>query len=168
MYLKQCFLLLFVIVINVMVASAQSNSFINSKYGRISVMRFCRARLHISDSSGTPIYNAGLVRINEQTYNNIKQEQAKADIDKCTPCLREEYDAAYNRLRFRCISYTDCPVGKDIQYYPSGKIKTVGHWRENDEPTWKNFKCGMTGDWVYYNESGKITSVECHDNDKPY
>lgn len=75
----------------------------------------------------------------------------------------ETYDAN-EKLQNRAIKYLDCPVGYWINYYPSGKIKTIGYYRENEsdiwEPLWDAGYCMKHGWWTDYDEKGKAIKKE--------
>ena len=136
-------------------------------YGKLKVQREYWTNLRVIDSVNTKVYRANNKTISPELYFEIKEVNAKASVAQCKPCFLEVYDITGKIIR-KSISYTDCPVGKEITYFSNGKIKSIGYWRDNIGATWRDFKCGLTGDWLYYNEDGKIVKIECHDNDKPY
>ena len=52
------------------------------------------------------------------------------EIRNCRPCIIERYDSA-QRIIEKSVRYTDCPVGFYITYFPNGKVRAIGHYREN-------------------------------------
>jgi hypothetical protein len=100
----------------------------------------------------------------KSVYKELKtiKLDSKSDINKvmvsCRPCILLKYDNA-DRLVQKSIQYTDCPVGYFIKYFPNGKVKIVGHYKENPSTSWNNTSdqdyCKPDGAWTYFSESGK-------------
>ncbi len=88
---------------------------------------------------------------------NSKSDAFKV-IVSCRPCILLKYDSA-DRLIQKSIQYTDCPVGYFIKYFPNGKVKLVGHYKEIKTTNWDNIfdkgYCRPDGAWTYFNENGK-------------
>jgi antitoxin component YwqK of YwqJK toxin-antitoxin module len=90
-------------------------------------------------------------------------------METCTPCILERFNESGILLN-KAVSYTDCIVGQYIEYFENGKIKIIGHFKENDTGLWDNISdrgfCSVKhGIWNYYNENGLITKTEFYNED---
>lgn len=133
-----------------------------SSYGKLEVKRFYSVNTStLTGPDGAVVYKAGDKVIDKATYE--KYNSSSGNFKTCKPCVMETYDAN-EKLQNRAIKYLDCPVGYWINYYPSGKIKTIGYYRENEsdkwEPLWDAGYCLKHGTWTDYDENGKITKTE--------
>jgi hypothetical protein len=94
--------------------------------------------------------------VDKATYE--KYHDTWGTIETCKPCIVLAYD--YNdKLLHKGIQYMDCPVGYWIEYFPNGKVKLIGHFKENEAGNWENAYergfCREDGVWTYFNETGK-------------
>lgn len=83
---------------------------------------------------------------------------------KCTPCILENFDRE-GKLQSKSVRYNDCFVGFYNEYYPSGKLKVTGQYRENDTGNWdnlydRNYCLAQTGEWIFYTEKGLVSGKE--------
>lgn len=136
-------------------------------YGNLPVLK----QYAISSSSMTSA-DSSWFKINDNivdsnTYKKFTQFSDNAN--KCKPCILLSFDTSENLL-FKRVSYGDCSVGYWIEYFPSGKVKVIGHFKENASGNWDNLfdrgYCRQDGVWTYYNKRGLITSSEIWKNGK--
>jgi antitoxin component YwqK of YwqJK toxin-antitoxin module len=99
--------------------------------------------------------------VDEKTYRKFSQYVSA--YDQCRPCVMLSFDTS-ERLRYKSISYGDCRVGYWIEYYPDGKVKVIGHYKENETGNWDNLfargYCREDGIWTYFNSKGSVTCSE--------
>lgn len=81
------------------------------------------------------------------------------NIEKCTPCIMLTYDIN-DKLIAKGIQYGECQVGYWIEYFPNGKVKLVGQYKENATGNWNNFlkenNCQKEeGIFTFYNANGE-------------
>lgn len=100
----------------------------------------------------------------------LKYKEANDRIKECKPCYMKTLDSSGVLLR-TAVQYGDCIVGNWTEYYPDGKIKVTGQYKENDTGNWNNlWKRGYCsrkeGEWCYYDENGNITKKEKYKDDK--
>lgn len=100
----------------------------------------------------------------------LKYQEANDRIKECKPCYMKTLDSNGVLLRI-AVQYGDCVVGSWSEYYPNGKIKVSGYYKENDTGNWNNiWKRGYCsrkeGEWIYYDENGNITKKEKYKDDK--
>ena len=105
---------------------------------------------------GDTTYTHGGKEISKSTYD--KFDSAWKNMETCKPCILMTYDINDILLR-KTIQYTDCPVGFCIEYFPNGKVKLIGHYKENDSGDWKDAQdrgfCREDGAFTYFNEKGE-------------
>lgn len=95
---------------------------------------------------------------NENNYDQSIQ-QSKT-IEDCKPCWLRYYDHD-GKLLQEGLSYSDCALGKRMEYYQSGKIKVARFFKTNDTNNWTNFPCSVAeGTWTYYKEDGAVEKTE--------
>jgi len=80
-------------------------------------------------------------------------------MELCTPCILLWYDTTETLLS-KGIQYGDCRVGYWIDYYRNGKVKTIGHYKENPPGGF----CSENGTWIYYKKDGSIHFYELWKN----
>lgn len=74
-------------------------------------------------------------------------------------------------LSFIALSYNSCHVGAFTAFYPSGKIRTTGHYKENSTGDWSDLKnrglCSVQdGEWKEYSEDGTLTKTYIYEDGK--
>ena len=94
----------------------------------------------------------------------LKYKNANESIKKCKPCYMETLDKN-GVLLYEGVQYEDCVVGAWTEYYPDGKIKVTGQYKENPTDNWNNIwkrgYCSVKeGVWTYYDENGNVTKTE--------
>lgn len=133
-------------------------------YKNLPVLKLYTVNTETVTENGAVIYKAGGKVIDKATYEMYSS--SSKIMAQCKPCIMETYDGN-NTLASRAVKYLDCPVGYWINYYPSGKIKTIGHYRENEsdvwDPLWDAGYCMKHGLWTEYDEKGKVISKELYD-----
>ena len=134
-----------------------------SIYKGLPVKKFYSVSTQSSSVDGKTTYQADGKTIDKETYD--KFNASITDFKNCKPCVLETYNAN-DVLMSRAVKYLDCPVGYWINYYPSGKIKTIGHYRENEsdiwDPLWDAGYCMKHGAWTEYDQKGKVTNFEIY------
>ena len=95
-----------------------------SIYKDLPVQKFYTIATETVTENGAVVYKAGGKAVDKATYD--KYAGSAKSMTQCKPCILETYDKN-NKLASRAVKYLDCPVGYWINYYPSGKIKTIGH-----------------------------------------
>lgn len=135
-----------------------------SIYKDLPVLKLFTINTETVSEGGATVYKAGGKVIDKATYDTYTA--STKNMMQCKPCIMETYDNN-NKLASRAIKYLDCPVGYWLNYYPSGKIKTIGHYRENEsdiwDPLWDAGYCMKHGTWTEYDEKGKVIKFEIYD-----
>jgi len=130
-------------------------------YKNLPVKKFFTAFTETATVNGKTIYKANVKEISKDKYDVMMA--SRSSIAECTPCMLETYDEN-GKLSTKAVQYKDCYVGSFTAYYPNGKVKTQGHYRENDtdiwEPLWDNGYCIKHGTWTEYDEKGKVIKTE--------
>jgi len=130
-------------------------------YGDLPVLKHYTVSGSSMISADTSWFMINEKSVDSNTYK--KFTQPVDNVDKCRPCILLGYDTSENLILKR-VSYGDCTVGYWIEYYPNGKVKVIGHFKENMSSNWDNLfnrgYCRQDGVWNYYNKKGQITSSE--------
>jgi antitoxin component YwqK of YwqJK toxin-antitoxin module len=137
-------------------------------YSRLDTIETYDVGLSAEIGPGYAKYFVNDKEVDKRTYDLYKVPWD--NIGKCTPCFLKTYDED-NILVRESVQYTDCAVGLWIEYYPNGRIKVIGHYKENDTGNWKDiYKRGYcsvrNGKWIYYDINGKETKIENYKEDK--
>lgn len=107
------------------------------------------------------------VLVKRNAYTN-KQEPLNA-VAACKPCIFL-FHGADGKLLSKSIKYTDAFVGYYIEYYPNGKAKVIGHYKENPTNDWNNlWERGYgrkDGAFTYFDDGGKKLYAEYWQNDQ--
>ncbi len=103
--------------------------------------------------------------VSKATYDSCITDFDNSTI-KCMPCYLKVYDKKSGSLIRESAQYTDAPVGLWIDYYQSGQIKTLGHFKENKTNKWENFSYGEDGVWKDYKQDGTVIKEEIWKNGK--
>ncbi|HMG81733.1 MAG TPA: hypothetical protein VK559_01735 [Ferruginibacter sp.] len=106
-------------------------------------------------------------RIDKKTSDIYLAQSAK--INDCKPCVLKTN--RNNGLISTAVQYGNGLVGFYISYYPNGKMKMFGHYKENPTGDWTNiYERGYSyvkeGKWIYYNTKGKIVKTEFYIDNK--
>lgn len=133
----------------------------SATYKNLPVKKFYSAFTETATVNGKTIYKANGKEITKAQYDVMNA--SRSAIAECTPCMLETYDEN-GKLSTKAVQYKDCYVGSFTAYYPNGKIKTQGHYRENEsdtwEPLWDNGYCIKHGAWTEYDAKGKVIKTE--------
>ncbi len=102
------------------------------------------------------------MKVEKAVYD--KYHAAWEELENCCPCILMTYDKD-DVLLTEAVQCTDCFVGYYKEFYPNGRLKLLGHHKENPTNDWNDiFKrgyCGVEdGKWIYYNEDGQIIKIE--------
>lgn len=133
----------------------------SATYKNLPVKKFYTAFTETANVNGKTIYKANGKEITKAQFDVMNA--SRSAIAECTPCMLETYDEN-GKLSTKAVQYKDCYVGTFTAYYPNGKIKTQGHYRENEtdiwEPLWDNGYCIKHGTWTEYDAKGKVIKTE--------
>jgi hypothetical protein len=88
-----------------------------------------------------------------------KYHKTWKNMENCKPCILLTYDIN-DHLIFKGIQYVEIQVGYWIEYYPNGKVKLIGHYKENSKGNWNDFfnvedLQKEDGVFTFYNENGE-------------
>lgn len=132
-----------------------------STYGNLPTFKVYAVSSSSMISADTSWFKLNDKEVDENTYR--KYTQYLGNIDKCKPCILLSYDTS-EHLLVKNITYGDCRVGYWIEYYPNGKPRVVGHYKENASGNWENIfargYCREDGVWTYYSKNGIIKFFE--------
>lgn len=95
--------------------------------------------------------------VSKKTFQ--KYHKTWKSMENCKPCILLTYDIN-DHLIFKGIQYAECQVGYWIEYNPNGKVKLIGHYKENSTGNWNKFlkddNCQKEdGVFTFYNENGE-------------
>jgi hypothetical protein len=127
-----------------------------SVYKNLTIRKFYSLGYSTSSRDNITTYKINDKEVDKGTYD--KYHSTWKNMETCKPCILLTYD--YNdKLLTKGIQYTDCIVGFWIEYFPSGKVKLIGHYKENVTGNWdsaydKGF-CRPDGIWSYFSEQSK-------------
>lgn len=138
----------------------------DSPYGKLDTLKYYDISLSHSNFNGKSTYTVNGKETDAATYERYKT--VWDNVEKCTPCYAKTYDIN-EQLMEEGHRYTDCQVGKWIEYYPSGAIKLTGEFKVNPTRRWKNawnrgYCSRKEGTWNYYDETGNLTKTEIWEN----
>lgn len=140
---------------------------IKSSYKNLPVLKKYTISSSALISADTSWFKLGGKDVDEKTYR--KYTQYLDYYDKCKPCVLLGYDTI-GYLHYKNIAYGDCNVGYWIEYYPNGKVKVIGHYKENTTGNWENIfergYCRQDGAWTYYDKRGILVNMEIWKNGK--
>ncbi len=156
-------LIILIAVLSAITCHSQKDT-MKTIYKSLPVLKFYTITTETVTENGTVVYKAGGKVVDKATYDTYTS--STKSMAQCKPCIMETYDNN-NKLASRAVKYLDCPVGYWINYYPSGKIRTIGHYRENEsdvwDPLWDAGYCMKHGTWTEYDEKGKVIKREIYD-----
>ena len=127
-------------------------------YKKLSTKKMYSVGVSFQTIKGKAIYELDGKKISKSTYEKYKPNW---DIlESCCPCLLKYYDKNDILLR-EIVSCTDCGVGDFKEFYPNGKVKLSGQYKENNSGNWdwktiqKRGYCSVpSGKWTYFNKKG--------------
>ena len=135
---------------------------------KIDTLTFYDVSTSMSTVKGKPVYKVSGKVVGKAEYD--KYASAWDNISKCTPCYLQHYSED-GKLTGEGLQYTDCRIGAWKEYYPDGKLKLSGHYRENPTNNWRNLYdrgyCSVKeGQWIYLSPSGDTTATEQYEKGK--
>ena len=127
-----------------------------SVYQGLKTLKFYDANFSYVYKAGRRSYEVNNKRVSKGDYD--KYHSPWKNMEVCKPCILEAYDTKDILIR-KSIQYTDCPVGFLIDYFPNGKVKVIGHYKENESDDWNDLWdrgfCRKDGVFTYFNDKGQ-------------
>ncbi len=127
-------------------------------YKKLSTKKMYSVGVSFQTIKGKAVYELDGKKISKSTYDKYKPNWN--NLESCCPCLLKYYDKNDILLR-EIVSCTDCGVGDFKEFYPNGKVKLSGQYKENNSGNWdwktiqKRGYCSVpTGKWTYFNKKG--------------
>ena len=138
----------------------------NSVYKNLEIKKFYSVRASSSTRGGKTTYKVNNKIVTQEKYD--KYHGTWKDMETCCPCILKSYNEN-DILLSEAVSCTDCVVGYYKEFYPNGKLKLKGQFKENPTNNWEDiYKRGYCsvedGKWLYYNNKGQINYIEIWDN----
>lgn len=89
-------------------------------------------------------------------------------ISECKPCYMKHYNKKGVLVKY-AAQYTDCRIGVYKEFFKDGKVKIIGHYKENHTGDWSDlYKRGYCskkhGKWEYFNIYGILYKIEEYEN----
>ena len=136
---------------------------VTNVYGKLDTLKCYSVSLTATHQNGKDEYSLNNKKISAEDYQHY--HQVWHNIGLCKPCYLQVYDE--NEILIRTsVQYTDCPVGEWKEYYPDGKIKIEGQYKQNSSGDWQNISqngyCRQVGAWKYYDTSGNVIKTETY------
>lgn len=117
------------------------------------------------------VYASGLYWLNnrlidEANYKTFLENEEK--FDSCNPCLLKSFNSDGN-LIYEGYQFSDCGVGKFIEYFDNGKPKVIGYYKQNLSSDWRNLVkrgyCSISDSiWTYFRKNGDVAYQEYWSN----
>jgi antitoxin component YwqK of YwqJK toxin-antitoxin module len=165
MDIKKRNLRLYVLNILIILCFAQENlaqSDTSSVYKNLETKKFYRVQTELTtNTGGVTVYKVEGKIVDKATFKKYH-----LDIDefgRCCPCLAKWYNIN-GVLICEEVACTDCRVGSYKEFYPNGKIKVKGQYKETkgisySEETKNDWNADTvceitTGKWTYFSNKG--------------
>jgi antitoxin component YwqK of YwqJK toxin-antitoxin module len=134
----------------------------SSIYQNLETKKIYSVSLSFSNEKGINRYKINDKKVSESTYN--KYNAYSGNMKTCTPCILKIHNEDDILIK-EGVYYTDCQIGSFKDFYPNGKTKLSGQYKENNTGNWEGiYKRGLCnvadGQWTYFNEQGKILYSE--------
>jgi antitoxin component YwqK of YwqJK toxin-antitoxin module len=141
---------------------------VRSLYSSLDTIETYNVGLRAETGPGYERYFVNDRPVDKLTYKKYKTKWDNIGI--CKPCFLKTYDVN-DILVITSIQYTDCAVGLWTEYYPNGKIKLVGHFKENDSNNWtglykRGFCSVKNGEWIFYQTNGMRERTDIYKDGK--
>jgi antitoxin component YwqK of YwqJK toxin-antitoxin module len=135
-------------------------------YKNLVRKKFYAVSTGYTSGSGKTEYRVNGKPSDKKSYE--KYHATWANMETCTPCILQFYNTGDTLIQ-EAIMYTDCHVGWIRQYYPNGKLKVTGRYKENPTGNWddafdRGFCSVRDGQWVYYDTNGDTMYSESWNN----
>lgn len=152
--MRQYTLILIILTVPLGQALGQTDS--TTVYRELETKKFYSVRLSSQTTNGKATYEVNDKKVSKSTYD--KYESTWKNMETCCPCILKSYDENDVLIR-EAVSCTDCGVGAFKEFYPNGKVKLSGRYKENPTENWENIwdrgYCSVAdGQWTYFNEKG--------------
>ncbi len=133
-----------------------------SVYSRLDTLTFYDVELEVETFHGRTTYWVDRKEVTKDKYDYYDFHWK--NVDRCTPCFLKTYDTQEKLLK-EGVQYGDCNIGDWTEYFPCGKVKIKGRFKENDTGDWfeiwtKGLCSVKHGLWVYFNEHGAVLYAE--------
>lgn len=160
-------LLLFLFIIMMSCINQAMAQLQKINYGELPVLKKysigSRGIAHYKDRNE---YSINGMVVDKKVYDHYKGDSVIVD----RPVIYRTYDIN-DTLIHEAIFYGDCQVGYCKEFYPGGKLKMTGQFKENTTGNWENISergyCSVKdGVWKYYSENGKLLYSETWKNDQ--
>src|SRR5687767_13996363 len=143
------FIVLFSVLFLLSNAFGQRDS--SSVYKNLKTKKFYRVNTSSQTTDSHTTYTVNGNEVCREYYQ--KYHSTWDNMANCCPCILQSYDEN-DVLLTEAVSCTDCLVGWYKEYYPSGQLKVIGHYKENPTGRWRNIwdrgECNvMMGEWIY-------------------
>jgi hypothetical protein len=143
----------------------------SSIYKNLQIKKTYNVGLTSTTTGGKSVYKVNDKIVSKDVHDYYKK--GRDAINDCCPCILKTYDEKEVLLN-EYVSCGDCPVGYYKEFYPDGKLKVKGQFKENPTGNWKDINgrgyCLVSdGKWLYYNEKGQdhyLHHVEVWDKGK--
>lgn len=125
-------------------------------YKALETKKYYAVGLSTQTTNGKVTYQVKGKKVSKSTYD--KFQSTYKNMETCCPCILKFYDE--NDYLFREAVYcTDCRVGAFKEFYPNGKVKLSGRYKENPSENWddiwtRGFCDVLDGQWTYFNKKG--------------
>lgn len=138
---------------------------VNTVYKDLEVVKFYSVSMSSSRDGGRSTYTVNNKRVSKSVYD--KYHDTWDDMSSCCPCILKSYDEN-DVLLSEAVSCTDCAVGYYKEFYPNGRLKLQGQFKENPTDDWddiyrRGYCSVMDGKWFFYNGRGEIDYIELWD-----
>ncbi|MDD2984358.1 MAG: hypothetical protein PHQ74_13315 [Crocinitomicaceae bacterium] len=125
-------------------------------YKALETKKFYSVRLSSQTTNGKGTYEVNGKKVSKSTYD--KYQSTWKNMETCCPCILKSYDENDVLIR-EAVSCTDCDVGVFKEFYPNGKVKLSGRYKEYPSENWddiwaRGFCSVPDGQWTYFNEKG--------------
>lgn len=111
------------------------------------------------------VYEIVYDEVSKEEYDNY--QKSRTDFEKCRPCWQKHYDFK-GILIWEGFYSTDCIIG-ELREYKDGKLIRISFWRRLSEEESKDHSKSLchvrTGEWIYFDNSGKKVKVERYKDD---
>jgi hypothetical protein len=129
-----------------------------SVYKGLDTKKFYRIGFSSTVVNGVTTYEINDKVVSKTIYD--RYHDTWENMATCKPCILLTYDIN-EKLLYKGIQYTDCRVGYFIEYFSNGKVKLIGHYKENESGNWENSTCNnKDGAFTYFNEEGEELYTE--------
>jgi antitoxin component YwqK of YwqJK toxin-antitoxin module len=154
------------ILLTVILGPVYCQSDTTTEYKGLKTKKFYSVSIHFQNKDGKSTYEVNGKKASKAKYD--KYHSTWKNMETCCPCILKSYDENDVLLR-EAVSCQDCNVGSFKEFYPNGKVKLSGQYKENPTGDWKNIQnrgyCSVKeGIWTYFNQKGDTLYSEVWKN----